>query len=82
MGLRGMGLRRMRGAVLATSLACAVAILMPRTEPRASYRLSAVHVALDTATSLIALLAAFLVAGGELRITSAAGGGSEVEAVL
>lgn len=73
MGLRGIELRGMRGAVLATSLACAVAvavaILVPPTEPRASFRLSAVHVALDTAASLIALPAAFLVAGRFRRRT-------------
>ncbi len=43
------GLRGMRGAVLATSLACAAAsaALVLATEPHASDRLSAVDVALD-----------------------------------
>jgi len=61
----------MRGAVLATSLACAAAsaALVARTEQHASYQLSAVHVALDTAASLIALLAASLVIGRFRRRT-------------
>src|SRR5215469_15969304 len=65
------GRRGTRGAVLAASLACAVAsltLVLP-TEPHASYRLPAVHVALDTAASLIALLTAFLVVGRFRRRT-------------
>lgn len=64
-------LRGTRAAVLATSLACAAAsaaLVLP-TEPRASHRLLALSVALDTAASLIALLAAFLVAGRFARRT-------------
>ena len=61
----------MRGAALATSLACAAvsATLVLPAEPHATYRLSAVHVVLDTAASLIALLTAFLVVGRFARRT-------------
>jgi hypothetical protein len=69
--LKQPGLRGMRAAVLATSLACAAAsatLVLP-TELHASVRMSALPVALDTAASLIALLAAFLVVGRFARRT-------------
>lgn len=57
--------RGMSAAVLATSPACAAAsatLVLP-AELHASVRMSALPVALDTAASLVALLAAFLVVG-------------------
>src|SRR5215469_15337793 len=58
------GKRRMRTALLATSLACAAsATLMLSTELQARDRFSALNVVLNTAASLIALLVAFLVVG-------------------
>ena len=69
--LKQPGLRGMRAAVLATSLACAAvsATFVLPTELHASVRTSALRVALDTAASLIALLAAFLVVGRFARRT-------------
>jgi len=64
-------LRGMRGAVLAASLICtaATAVVVLAPELHAGYRWSALHVALETTASLIALLAAFLVAGRLRRRT-------------
>lgn len=63
--LRHPGLRGMRGAVLMTALACAgvTAALVLLPQVHVDYRWSALHVALATSTSLIALLAGFLVIG-------------------
>src|SRR5215470_18871093 len=71
-GLLGRpGLRGMRGAVLATALvsAAVTAALVLPPELHAGYRWSALHVALETTASLIALLAAFLVTGRLRRCT-------------
>ena len=62
---RNPPIRRMRGAVLATAVVSAATtatvVLLPQVS--SDYRRSALHVALETAGSLIALLAAFLVVG-------------------
>lgn len=64
-------LRGIRGAVLAAAVVSgattAVIVLLP--ELHASYRWSALHVALESAASLVALLAAFLVVGRFRRRT-------------
>lgn len=64
-------LRGIRGAVLAAAVisgaTTAVIALLP--ELHASYRWSALHVALESAASLVALLAAFLVVGRFRRRT-------------
>jgi signal transduction histidine kinase len=61
----------MRGAVLGTALASTAATAALRLLPQlhAGYQWSALHVALETTASLIALLAAFLVTGRLRRRT-------------
>ena len=63
--LGGHAVRGTRGAVLTTvgasAAAVAAAVMLPQL--RSAYRGSALHVALETAASLVALLAAFLIIG-------------------